>query len=151
MRTDEAYMLYAGALNYVDGAQIICQHPEFTGRDRLILPTHTLIGLAIEMLLKAVYLHKGGDPAILRKPNTRHGLQQLRSLASSVGFDLAFPVINQIINHISDNYRKHEYRYIRTGIDINWINVQEAIPSLLQFCDQVAVVIDVSPRSAAAH
>lgn len=48
MNTDEEKALYAGAVNYADAAQLVFAHPSSSGRDGLILPTHTLIGLSIE-------------------------------------------------------------------------------------------------------
>ena len=151
MRTDEAYMLYAGALSYADGALIISQRTDLEGRDCLILPTHTLIGLAIEMAFKAVYLHKGGDPGALRKHDIRHGLQELRSLASNVEFNTKIPGIGEIVDHIGANYARHEYRYLKSGKELNKINILAALPSVLQFLDEVAVVIGVPPRPGAVH
>lgn len=52
MTTDEEKALYAGAVNYADAAQLVFAHPSSSGRDGLILPTHTLIGLSIELGFK---------------------------------------------------------------------------------------------------
>ena len=114
MLGDEVRMLYAGAVNYADAAQLVLAHEASRGRDGLILPTHTLMGIAIELLFKAVYLHRGGDETRLRRPEIRHDLFALQRLASEQGFNSSLAQISEIIDIIGNNYARHEYRYMRS-------------------------------------
>jgi hypothetical protein len=85
MASDEVRNLCAGAVSYADAAQLILSHSESPGRDGLILPPHTLIGLAIELGFKAIYLFRYGDPRDLLKRRGRNDLSALRCKALEKG------------------------------------------------------------------
>ena len=146
MVKEEIRMLYAGAVNYADAAQLVFAHPASEGRDGLILPTHTLLGLAIELGFKAVYLHSGGDPKELKKPAVRHNLIALRDLCSGLGFQSSLPQIGQIASAIGPNYAAHEYRYMRPNSKLTFVDGNAAVPVVQKFVDEVAQQVGLPVR-----
>lgn len=146
MTTDEEKALYAGAVNYADAAQLVFAHPSSSGRDGLILPTHTLIGLSIELGFKAVFLHRGGDPKELKKVNVRHNLAEVRTLCVGLGFTSTVPQIDQIVDVIGDNYAAHEYRYMKPGTTLRYVEGAGAVRAIQQFVDEVARELDLPIR-----
>ena len=138
MSTDEFRMLYAGAVNYADAVLIVHSHSASKGRDGLILPTHTLIGLTIELLFKAVYLRRGGEPKDLKKPKVRHNLVALQGLVLKQGFTSSIPQIAQIVNIIGDNYAAHEYRYMKSNTTLHYVELDGTVPAIQSFVDEVA-------------
>lgn len=138
MATDEEKALYAGAVNYADAAQLVFAHPAAAGRDGLVLPTHTLVGLSIELAFKAVFLHRGGDPKELKKIDVRHNLAELRDRCVSLGFTSALPQIDQIVDVIGGTYAAHEYRYMKPGTTIRYVEGEGAVAAIQRFVDEVA-------------
>lgn len=144
---DEPTLLYAGALNYLDAAILVLDNKKSTGRDGLILPTHTMIGLAIEMFYKAVYLKRGGDPQTLKGYQVRHNLKRLRQEAAGVGFTTSVANINEVIDLIGDNYAAHEYRYMKPDTEVSYIqNGEVATRAVNRLADEVAVELGLPPR-----
>jgi hypothetical protein len=146
MASDNVRMLYAGAVNYADGAQLIISHSAAQGRDGLILPTHTLMGLAIELLFKAVFLHRVGDPKDLQKVSVRHNLNALRGLTRAQGFKSGVAQIDEIIEVIGGNYADHDYRYMKSGGMIRYVEGAGAVPAIQRFVDEVAVELGLPVR-----
>lgn len=150
MTTEEVRMLYAGAVGFVDAAQILFAHPETAKREGLILPTHTCLALAIEMGFKAIYLHRGGDlKAIEKNHKVRHNLGALRDLCEGVGFTSCIPGVNQIVAVIGDNYAAHDYRYMKPNTEIKFVKGDGVVPTVLRFVDEVALAVGLPARPGA--
>jgi hypothetical protein len=145
MATEEERLLYAGAVNYADAAQIVISHPA-SDRVGLILPVHTLLGLAIELAFKAVFLYLGGDAPELKKVRMRHNLAALRDECVKLGFATSVPQIDQIVTVIGVNYAAHEYRYMKPGGSLHYVNGAAAVPAVQKFIDEVAQVVGLPVR-----
>jgi len=143
-RTVEMY--YAAAIAYADGAVILLAHPETAKRDYLILPSHTCIGLALELGYKAVFIHLGGDPKILKKIDVRHNLLALRDLCLELGFKSSSLSTDVVVRTIGGDYAENAYRYLKSGTTINFVSSEEVAHSVVRFVDEVAVAVGYPPR-----
>jgi hypothetical protein len=146
MASDEVRNLYAAAVNYADAAQLIFPHRASDDRLGLILPTHTLIGLAIELGFKDIYLHLNGDPTKLRAPDVRHNLVSLRDITLRQGFRSDVAGIDDIITVIGDNYSAHEYRYMKPQSTLRYVSGGGVIAAVQGFIDEVAVKVGLPVR-----
>jgi hypothetical protein len=149
MPTDEVTYLYSGAVAYADAALLIDADLRSAGRDSLILPTHTLIGLSIEMLFKAIFLHNGGNEKALKGHTVRHNLKELRRLTRDQGFQSAITGVDEIVDHIGDNYAAHEYRYMKPNLVLNKLDVAKAVIAVQHFIDEVAIKTGIPERPSA--
>jgi len=140
---------YAGAVAYADAAQIVASDPRSAGREALILPVHTLIGLALELGFKAVWLHSGGNEKEIRKPEIRHSLARLRDKCLSKGFRTAIVSINHIIDVIGENYAANDYRYMKPDSTIKFVFGLEPVIVVQKFLDEVAKNIGLPVRPEA--
>lgn len=141
--SDEITKTYASGRAYMEAAKLIDDSEIATGRDYLIAPTHTCLGLAIELLLKSVAMHQGVDEKKLKGVTVRHDLEELRKLTASHGFTYKTKAVDEIINHINQNYSKHEYRYFQNVPSLNKVNVKPAFAALNTFIDEVADYIGI--------
>lgn len=146
MADEEVTALYAGAVNYADAAQLVFGNPSSVGREGLILPTHTLLGLSIELGFKAIFLNKGGDPKALKKVTVRHNLGALRDLCQGVGFSSTLPQMNQIVDVIGEHYAAHEYRYMKPNTTLHYVDGNAAVPVVQTFVDEVAQEVGLPIR-----
>lgn len=78
------------------------------------LSVHYLIGLGFELMLKAAYLHRGGnaDSKHLRN-EIGHDLIKALDLAESVGFQPHVENLREILEYLRDPYLRHFFRYSR--------------------------------------
>jgi hypothetical protein len=148
MPSDEVTALYVGAANYADAAEIVLSSSLAAGRDGLILPTHTLIGLAIELGFKAIYVHRIGDDKELKKVGVRHNLVALRRLSMLAGFQSNLTGLDHVVAVIGSNYAAHEYRYMRPHSSLQFVSGAGLAPTIQSFVDEVAcdVGLPLRPR-----
>lgn len=142
----EVRNLYAGAVAYADGASLISNSGLTSTRQALVLPTHTLLGMSLELGHKAIYTHLGGNPKILKQVSVRHNLAALQQLCADLGFKSNIPQVEQIICAISQNYANHDYRYMKPDLEIAFVDIVEAIPVTQKFVDEVAAEVGLPPR-----
>jgi len=105
--------LYAAALDYaVDEGIPDPDHFAFNGT--FSLSTYYLLGLGIELLLKAAYVASGGqhDDKHLRNA-IGHDLKVALEHARNQGFESAAPRLADIIEVLNEPYTKHFFRYSR--------------------------------------
>ena len=80
------------------------------------LSIHYLLGLGIELMLKAAYVSHGGDASA---PNLRnaigHDLLKALNLAEVEGFSTEAPNFREIVEHLRKPYIAHYFRYSRPG------------------------------------
>lgn len=78
------------------------------------LSINHLAGLSLELLLKSAYVASGGpaDDKHLRN-DIGHDLVRAIELAAERGFHSQAPHLREIIDHMSEPYRKHWFRYDR--------------------------------------
>lgn len=146
--SDAIKKTYASGRAYMEAAKLIDDSILSTGRDYLIAPTHTCLGLAIELLFKTVAMHQSVPEKTLMKKQYGHNLQALRELTASGGFSYETKAVDEIIDHINANYSENEYRYFEKVPQLNTVNVQPAFQALNLFIDEVAdyVKMPKSPR-----
>lgn len=136
MASDEVANYFSSGRAYCDAAQIVFASAETLGRDYLILPTHTLLGVSLETLFKAILLHKGVTQKELSSLPLRHDLKALSARAKKEGF-VSKTRIGEIVDHISDNYGKHEYRYMKVNSSVNRVNGSNAVQEINDFMEEV--------------
>jgi len=144
--TEEVRNLYPGAVNYANGLQLLLASGAYPAREGLAMPVQTLMGLAIELCLEAVILHRGGDPKKLKDVNVRHNLCALAAEARGLGFALKTRNIDRIITKISDNYGSHEYRYLKEGGRLKYMHGTDVSPSVQSLVHEVAVDVGLPIR-----
>jgi hypothetical protein len=78
------------------------------------LSINHLAGLSLELLLKAAYVAEGGaaDDKHLRN-EIGHDLHRALDLAEGLGFQSQAPHLREIVERMSEPYRKHWFRYDR--------------------------------------
>jgi len=83
----------------------------------LFNPAYGLIGLSIELSLKAYLVSRGMDEKSLSNRQFGHNLDALWSEAHRQRIDrlLRIPGAAGVVSVLNDVYMAHEFRYIRTG------------------------------------
>ena len=72
-----------------------------------------LVGYALELTLKAAYLHLGGDPDKLQKMG--HRLKTVHAAAKAVGFNSEVLNLEWYIEHLHEPHAGHFFRYSGFG------------------------------------
>lgn len=138
MPSDEVTVHYGIGAGYVDAAVLILDSGHYPSRVGLIGPVQTLIGLSLELLLKAVAIHQSVNPKVLKKVEVRHNLMALAKETQAHGFEIKSPVINKIIADIGANYAAHEYRYMKHETTVTYVHGTGIVGELQEFMRVVA-------------
>lgn len=104
--------LYRSAVN--DGEARNLPDPEkFAFNGTYSLSTHYLLGLGLELMLKAAIVAWGGtaDERSLREIG--HDLIRALDTAEGVGFRSAAPHLREILNVLQEPFKQHWFRYGR--------------------------------------
>lgn len=103
--------LYAKAIDYAQEEKIPDpDHFAFNGT--FSLSTYYLLGLGIELLLKAAYVASGGQHEDKHLRNAiGHDLKAALEHAKGQGFDSAAPRLADIIDVLNEPYTRHFLRY----------------------------------------
>jgi len=79
--------------------------------DSFALSCHVLLGLAVELYLKAYLTHLNHDEKELRKHSVRHSLEELLALCENHGFSL--PEATSLVAYLNKKHGDHSYRYLK--------------------------------------
>jgi hypothetical protein len=77
----------------------------------MTVPFYLLLGFSLETMLKAAYLHLGGDMKIA-KDDIRHDLPKALALAKERGFQPAIEHLGWLTETMADVHRNHSFRYL---------------------------------------
>lgn len=105
-------LLHRSAIRH--GIESDMQDPEhFAFNGTYSLSTHYLLGLGLELMLKAAIVAWGGpsDDKSLRKIG--HDLIKALDLAEELGFNSEAPNLRDILNVLQEPYKQHWLRYSR--------------------------------------
>lgn len=105
-------LLYRSAL--LEGVERGIEDPEhFAFNGTYSLSTHYLLGLGLELMLKAAIVAWGGpsDDKSLREIG--HDLIKALDLAEEAGFNSAAPNLRDILNVLHEPFKQHWFRYGR--------------------------------------
>lgn len=148
MQHDHITMLYSASRAYLDGAHLLVSNHAAHGRDYLVLPSHALIGLAIETAYKTILAHKGVPESDLRARALGHDIIALRDRAADEGFKTSTR-IEEVVDHIGHDYANHLYRYPKPNSQLNKVDERAAIAALDSFIDEVAREVGIPSRPSA--
>ncbi|HYI47615.1 MAG TPA: hypothetical protein VEX35_04040 [Allosphingosinicella sp.] len=105
--------LYRPAMD--DGKERSPENPElFAFNGTYSLSIHYLIGLGLELMLKAAYVACGGSPDDKHlSREIGHDLVRAFELANERGFQSDAPRLREIAEHLNEPYKAHYFRYDR--------------------------------------
>ncbi|QIG54879.1 hypothetical protein G6N82_12590 [Altererythrobacter sp. BO-6] len=132
--------LFAKAIDYAI-EQKIPDPDHFAFNGTFSLSTYYLLGLGIELLVKAAYVASGGESDDKHLRNAiGHDLQKALEQARSVGFETNAPRLNGIVGSLSEPYKQHFFRYAKPtemGLPI----VPEVVEALVVLDEEVEALI----------
>lgn len=77
----------------------------------MTVPFYLLLGFSLETVLKAAYLHLGGDMKVA-KDDIRHDLPKALAHAKERGFQPANRHLGWLTEAMADVHRNHSFRYL---------------------------------------
>ena len=125
-------LLYRSAILHAEQEQIE-DIERFAFNGTFSLSTHYLLGLGLELMLKAAMVASGGpsDEKSLRAIG--HDLVKALDSAEAAGFNSEAPNLRGIVDVMSEPFKEHWFRYGRPNnfeLPGNWIQVVEALEVL---------------------
>lgn len=126
MTTDLAQQLFETGRSHALASDLLYRSAILDGEDRKIpdpehfafngtysLSTHYLLGLGLELMLKAAIVEWGGtaDEKMLR--DIGHDLIKALDTAEAVGFKSQAPNLRDILNVLNEPFKQHWFRYGR--------------------------------------
>ena len=133
--------LFAKALDYAD-EQDLPDPDQFAFNGTFSLSTYYLLGLGIELLLKAAYVASGGESDDKHLQDAiGHDLQAALNRAREMGFKTNAPKLNGIVETLREPYKRHFFRYAKPakmGLPI----VPEVVEALVVLDQEVEALID---------
>lgn len=137
--------LYGFALEYAKRHDIE-DAEKFAFNGTFSLSTYYLLGLGIELLLKAAYVALGGDPADKHlRAAIGHDLRKAWDRAVGLGFESKAPRLEGIVDTLSEPYKMHFFRYQhpeQMGLPL----VTEVVEALEVLDAEVQALIDNLPN-----
>ena len=108
-----ADLLYRAAVAHAEAEEL--PDPElFAFNGTYSLSIHYLIGLGLELCLKAAFVAHGGDEDVrFLRNEIGHDLVRALDLAEDRGFSSEAPHLREIVQHLRDPYIAHYFRYDR--------------------------------------
>lgn len=96
------------------------------------LSIHYLIGLGLELMLKAAIAASGGPSDDRSLRDLGHELGRLLTRAKEVGFHSEAPRLDEVISHMAEPYKLHYFRYERPE--------QFLLPNFTQMIEAIEVL-----------
>lgn len=97
------------------------------------LSIHYLVGLSLELLLKAAYVAAGGPGDVRHLRNAiGHDLLVALEMAEQQGFHSEAPHLHEIVGHMNEPYKNHHFRYDQPN--------EIALPDFNQMLEAIAIL-----------
>ena len=77
----------------------------------MAVPFYCLVGFSLEAVLKAAFLHLGGDMKVAKR-DIGHDLEKAFASAQSCGFQPGNKDLEWLTTTLSDVHRNHSFRYL---------------------------------------
>lgn len=138
---------FATAKGNVQSAFLMLTNPlrfELKTDDSFILSCHMLLGLAVELYLKAYLTHLNHDEKVLREHSVRHNLEKLLALCENHGFSL--PEATSLVAYLSKNHGEHSYRYLKPNSEFT----PRVLGTLFRELDKINAYVDEKIGASAA-
>ena len=84
----------------------------------MTVPFYLLLGFSLETVLKAAYLHFGGDMKVA-KDEIRHDLPKALALARDRGFEPENEQLEWLTETMAEVHRNHSFRYLTGDGDLH--------------------------------
>lgn len=132
--------LFAKALDYAS-EQELPDPDHFAFNGTFSLSTYYLLGLGIELLLKAAYVASGGESDDKHLQNAiGHDLQKALDRAREMGFETNAPRLNGIVETLRKPYKRHFFRYTKPA-EMGLPIVPEIVEALVVLDEEVEALI----------
>ncbi len=109
MKMTEAQKLYFAGAAHACAAHAIIGAAQLTVH--MNVPFYLLVGFSLETVLKAAYVHLGGNIEIAKK-KIRHNLPTALQHASEKGFEPENRQVKWLVDSIADVHQNHSFRYL---------------------------------------
>lgn len=114
MMTDAEKLFFAGGAHARAAHAIMATAPTNV---HMTVPFYLLVGFALETVLKAAYVHLGGDMRIA-KQDIGHDLPKALAYARDNGFQPENEQVEWLAGTMADVHRNHSFRYLTGDGDL---------------------------------
>lgn len=135
--TDAEKLLFAGGAHARAAHAIVAASQ---ANVHMAVPFYLLVGFALETVLKAAYVHLGGEMKIA-KHEIGHDLPKALAYAQDRGFQPENNELEWLANTMADVHRNHSFRYLTGEGDLRVADEAHSLRVVDDFVAQVGQLI----------